>query len=319
MDDIKNTPLIIDPEFRDLIRPLRSDEYITLEENLKKDGCREPITLWRGIIVDGHNRYEICTRLGIPFKTVNKEFDSREDTIAWICANQLGRRNITEETRKYLIGKRYSAEKTISARKNQQGVNQYTLPPAFGDTGNALIPTASQSPRTSERLGAEYHMSHATIEKYGAYASALDQIAEKDPALLPKILGGRYKISHDNIVALSKLQKSDVRRIGKKMKKKEVNKGSEYIPFRFTREQINTSAKPDGSGLQPAIKSMPQFDPDSEVTGLALTIPSWANSIERTRNNTDLSIVSSEAKNNLEKALSDLLEVISEIMLAIKE
>lgn len=92
-----------------------------------------------------------------------------------------------------------------------------------------------------------------------------------------------------------------------------------YIPFRFTREQINTSAKPDGSGLQPAIKSMPQFDPDSEVTGLALTIPSWANSIERTRNNTDLSIVSSEAKNNLEKALSDLLEVISEIMLAIKE
>lgn len=319
MDENKIRTLLIDPEFRDLIRPLHSDEYITLEENLKKDGCREPITLWRGIIVDGHNRYEICTRHGIPFKTVNQDFDSREDAIAWICANQLGRRNITEETRKYLIGKRYSAEKIISSRKNQQGLNQYTLPPAFGDTGNAMVPAPSQSPRTSERLGAEYHMSHATIEKYGAYANALDAIAEKDPALLPKILGGRYKISHDNIVALSRLQKADVKRIGKKMKKKETRKGSEYIPFRFTREQINTSARPDGTGMQAAIKSMPQYDPDGEVTGLALTIPSWANSIERTKNNTDLSSVSTEAKTNLEKALSDLLEVISEILLAIKE
>ena len=52
--------LEIDPEFKTLIRPLRKDEYLQLEVNLAVDGCREPIITWNNIIVDGHNRYEIC-------------------------------------------------------------------------------------------------------------------------------------------------------------------------------------------------------------------------------------------------------------------
>ena len=67
MDDSKTPELTVDCEFRDLIRPLLKDEYRHLEAALLADGCREPITVWKGIIVDGHNRYEICRRLGIPF------------------------------------------------------------------------------------------------------------------------------------------------------------------------------------------------------------------------------------------------------------
>ena len=59
--------LEIDPEFKTLIRPLRKDEYLQLEVNLAVDGCREPIITWNNIIVDGHNRYEICNRLHIPY------------------------------------------------------------------------------------------------------------------------------------------------------------------------------------------------------------------------------------------------------------
>ena len=107
MDEPKNRELNIDREFRDLIRPLMKDEYRFLEENLLADGCREPITVWKGVIVDGHNRYEICNRLGIPFSTQERHFDNREEAVIWICSNQLGRRNISDEARKYLIGKRY--------------------------------------------------------------------------------------------------------------------------------------------------------------------------------------------------------------------
>ena len=71
MDKSNPPQLTIDREFRDLIRPLMKDEYRYLESNIVADGCRDPIIVWKGVIVDGHNRYEICTRLGIPFMCAN--------------------------------------------------------------------------------------------------------------------------------------------------------------------------------------------------------------------------------------------------------
>ena len=94
--------LTIDPQFKNLIPPLQRTEYLQLEENLLADGCRDPLVVWRGTLIDGHNRYEICTRHSIPFSVKEMNFYCREEAIAWICANQLGRRNLSEETRKYL-------------------------------------------------------------------------------------------------------------------------------------------------------------------------------------------------------------------------
>ena len=125
MDKSNPPQLTIDREFRDLIRPLMKDEYRYLESNLVADGCRDPIIVWKGVIVDGHNRYEICTRLGIPFDVRERHFDNREEAITWICSKQLGRRNISDETRRYLIGKRYEVEKVIAAKLNYNGWNQY--------------------------------------------------------------------------------------------------------------------------------------------------------------------------------------------------
>lgn len=64
---------------------------------------------------------------------------------------------------------------------------------------------------------------------------------------------------------------------------------------------------------------MPDYDPDAEVTGLTLTIPSWATSISRTRSNTDLSSISLKARMNLEHALFNLRATIEELLQAIKE
>ena len=59
--------LKIDEDYKYLIAPLQRREFLQLEENIIADGCREPIVVWNGVIVDGHNRYEICTRHKIPF------------------------------------------------------------------------------------------------------------------------------------------------------------------------------------------------------------------------------------------------------------
>lgn len=319
MDDSKAPELTVDREFRDLIRPLLKDEYRHLEAALLADGCREPITVWKGIIVDGHNRYEICRRLGIPFDIRERHFDNREEAIIWICSNQLGRRNIADETRRYLIGKRYEAEKVIAGRRNYSGWNQYRKREQSGDLPYEVIaPDAQQEKiRTSQRIGEEYHLAHGTVEKYGAYSKAIDQIAKKDPTMLPRILSGRYKISHDNVLALSRMSPQKVKKFGRQMKA--MRQSSTVVPYVVSRTQLGQITLEPPTTFQAGIKNMPDYDPDAEITGLTLTIPSWTNSINRTRNNSNLKSVSFKARMNLQQALFNLQATIDELLQAIKE
>ena len=92
--------LRIDNEFRDLIPPLSEDEYSQLENNiLSSNECRDALITWRDILIDGHNRYQICHNHGIEFNTKEMQLDSREAVIMWIIDNQLGRRNLTDFNR----------------------------------------------------------------------------------------------------------------------------------------------------------------------------------------------------------------------------
>ena len=97
-----NENIQIDPEFQSLVPALTQEEYKQLEDNLLQDGCREPISLWEGIILDGHHRYEICMKHGLPFTTRTLPLRDRDEAIIWICSNQMGRRNLTEEQMKSL-------------------------------------------------------------------------------------------------------------------------------------------------------------------------------------------------------------------------
>ena len=104
---------LIDPEFASIIPPLREEEQKQLEENVLADGVViNPLIVWNGVIVDGHNRYRILQQHPeIQFTTYEKAFSDRYEAIAWICRNQLGRRNLTPQQFKYLMGQQYGAEK----------------------------------------------------------------------------------------------------------------------------------------------------------------------------------------------------------------
>lgn len=91
--------LTIDPEFRDLIPPMSEEERKGLEENIKADGCHTAIFAWNDIIIDGHNRYEICTRNNIEFEVMDWDFADRRDARIWILRNQFDRRNLTPAQR----------------------------------------------------------------------------------------------------------------------------------------------------------------------------------------------------------------------------
>ena len=112
--------LIIDNEFQVLIPQLSFNEYQTLEENILKDGCRDPLVVWNGILVDGHNRHTICTKHNLKFSVVGKLFDSRNDVCIWIIQNQLGRRNLPHFARAELGVKlkHFFQEKGLDNKKN---------------------------------------------------------------------------------------------------------------------------------------------------------------------------------------------------------
>lgn len=89
----------INPKFRELIPPLAPEELAQLEANILADGCRDPLVTWRGTIVDGHNRYDICTRHHIGYQTIALEFADESEAQVWIIRNQFGRRNLAPFTR----------------------------------------------------------------------------------------------------------------------------------------------------------------------------------------------------------------------------
>lgn len=282
--------LQIDEYFKQLIPPLSEQEQKQLEENIVKDGCREPLCVWGDIIIDGHNRYEICTRLQIPFYIQQIDFDNIEKVTAWICSNQLGRRNISEETRKYLIGKRYETEKNLGTR-NSSGKNQHSEKEAIGTLFHKPHPQKHQR-ITSERLGNEYNINERTVRKYANYAKSIDELAEKEPDLIPKILAGKVKISYSNISKITKQSSEAVKNVKKILSNK--------------RKRIT-------------VKDMPIYDPDAEISSLTLTIPSWVSSINRTLSIADFNKVSDNAKIKLQNELKNLEYTVNAMLLAVEE
>ncbi|WP_027633083.1 hypothetical protein [Clostridium hydrogeniformans] len=96
--------LKIREEFKNLIPPLMEEEKTELEKSILMFGCRDKVITWNGIIIDGHNRYEICTRNKIKFEILNMDYDfeNEEEVEQWIIKNQFARRNISSYQRSIL-------------------------------------------------------------------------------------------------------------------------------------------------------------------------------------------------------------------------
>ena len=178
--------LRIDPEFAGRIPPLTDDEFKQLEENILSDGVViNPIIVWNGVIVDGHNRFRILeNHPHIQYTIHEKSFNDRFSALAWICKNQLGRRNLTLAQKKYLIGKQYEAEKATHGANHFQG-NQHSK----GVSGQNV-----HSPqKTSERIARENGVNEKYVRRAEHYAKAVDIAEEVEPGIRSDILSGNVK------------------------------------------------------------------------------------------------------------------------------
>lgn len=149
----------IDPEFHDLIPPLTADERQHLEANIAAEGCRDPIVTWGGVVVDGHNRLEICGRLGVPFRTVEREFRDRHAAVEWIIRNQLGRRNVSDYVRtalalrlKPVIESKAKENQTAALKKGDGPVSMNSTKREKVDTRHEIAKAAGVSEDTVRKV-----------------------------------------------------------------------------------------------------------------------------------------------------------------------
>jgi hypothetical protein len=54
------------------------------------------LVVWNNILIDGHHRYDICTKNGIPFDLAEMEFKDKLEAMEWIWSNQKNRRNLNK-------------------------------------------------------------------------------------------------------------------------------------------------------------------------------------------------------------------------------
>ena len=193
--------LTIDPEFADQIPPLTDDEYQQLEANILTDGVViNPLIVWNGVIVDGHNLYRILqNHPEIPFQVHEKAFSDRYEEIAWICKNQLGRRNLTPIQYKYLVGKQYEAEKARHGGDRRSDI-------AKSSGHNDHLKTAE---RTSERIAREIDKGEKYVRRAGEFARGIDAAEAVIPGIKQEIFSGEIHPPDKDIIAVAQAAPED--------------------------------------------------------------------------------------------------------------
>ncbi len=127
--------IVVLEELKAYIEPLTPDEHDALERSLLAEGCRDALVLWGDVLVDGHNRYGICTQHGLPFQTVqNPRFQSMEDVHLWMIDQHLGRRSLSDFQRGVLALRK---REIVAERRAKAHADKAAEPAPETPTGDA--------------------------------------------------------------------------------------------------------------------------------------------------------------------------------------
>ena len=263
--------LIIDPEFRDKIPPLTEDEFSLLEENILSDGAVfSPLIVWDGTILDGHNRYEIIQKHPELTYAVHKlSFANRYEALSWICKNQLGRRNLTPQQKKYLIGQRYEAEKQAVAFHG----NQHTASDESG--ADKKCPHQNSRHVTQSRIAKETNTSASYVREAGTFAKGVDAAEEALPGIKQEILTGTIKPTASAVAAIAKADPEERPQLAAALKKpRESGKATSEKPQPIYHKAAPTSPK------QSTLKQIREISAEMERPKAPATDDFMLNSIE---------------------------------------
>ena len=125
---------------------------------------------------------------------------NKYEALAWICKNQLGRRNLSPERKKFLLGKEYESTKLAVGAPlgSKHGIRKCGQ--------NDHIFTES---RTCQRIASEHGVGEKTVRRAEKYSQGIDAAEEAVPGAQEEILNGRIKATDAQIAALPAIPKEE--------------------------------------------------------------------------------------------------------------
>ena len=275
---MKLSQLKIDPEFQSKIPPLQFEEEQQLEQNIIAEGrLLNPIVTWNGYILDGHTRYRILKKHGfIKFEVEEIQLANKYEALAWICKNQLGRRNLSPERKKFLLGKEYESTKLAVGAPlgSKHGIRKCGQ--------NDHIFTES---RTCQRIASEHGVGEKTVRRAEKYSQGIDAAEEAVPGAQEEILTGRIKATDAQIAALPAIPKEERPAILDELRK-EKGKRNENLLSRLKPERPPPKSAPPKPPEPPqneepaAPEPVTPSPPEEEIEPASNGPPSFLQSIQ---------------------------------------
>ncbi len=259
-----NPVLNIDTEFEAKCPPLTEDELAQLEENILEEGLvLMPLIVWNNTIVDGHNRYRIAQEHpGIEFRTHEKHFNNKYEALSWICKNQLGRRNLTPQQKKYLVGERYEAEKNANG-----GDRKSDAVKSVGQNDPLISPHVTRA-----RIAKETNTSEAYVKRADQYAKGINAAEEVLHGIKNDLLLGKYKPKETDVAAVAKASPEERREKAEQLRvipEKKPKADNYNPPQNGTKRRRQDYAEIDQ--IYEELKSPKQVTEDSALVSLRYT------------------------------------------------
>jgi pyruvate/2-oxoglutarate dehydrogenase complex dihydrolipoamide acyltransferase (E2) component len=170
------TEIVVNEELKAYIDPMTPDEYEALERSILAEGCRDALVLWGDVLVDGHHRYSVCQKHGLPFQTTqNPRFQSMEDVHLWMIEQHLGRRSVSPFQRgvlalrkREILAARRTRSKEVEEVRAEPPVAQAEADadatPVETVAAEAAAPAPAPDPLPSrEELAREARLSHSQV------------------------------------------------------------------------------------------------------------------------------------------------------------
>lgn len=226
--------IVVLESVKQFIPPLTADEFKQLENNILKHGCKDPLTVWETteqkagigerdepiyILIDGHNRYKICTQFGVDFKIGLLDFEDLDEVKDYMIDFQLGRRNLNPEQISYFRGLRYNREKTGKGKYDREG----------GEKGDI-----------AEKLAAEHSVSPRTIKNDGDFAKGVEKLPTN---LKNELLAGKIDLSKEEIQRFGKIEVNTEELNSIEDVKNALSRGEENVPVKSNQKVIKALKK----------------------------------------------------------------------------
>ena len=218
--------IVVNEDLKAYIDPLTPDEYAALERSILAEGCRDALVLWGDVLIDGHNRYGICQKHGLPFNTVqNTHFQSMADVHLWMIDQHLGRRSVSD------------FQRGVLALRKREILERRKLDKA--------IPIAAEATEGDAPAVANAEVAFSPID-----AAELEKVATREA------IAKAARLSSAQVAQIEKIQKSAAPELVHALKAGDISINAAAVVASLPKEEQQAAAQGGKDGLKQVVKSV---------------------------------------------------------------